>query len=126
MKVLDWTGTKHRALVNLGGGPRPTPTTAKGVPIYLHDYFGPGRDAKMVSTKTRELKEDGLDYKDVPLLTGDESRAAEVHDVEFPKLLDPVDDQPPATVITQVSATADGNCRICGVASDDGAISKWS
>ncbi len=122
VKVLDWTGTKHRALVNLGGGPRPTPTTVKGVPIYVHGYFGPGRDAKIVSTKTRELKEDGLDYKDVPLLTGDESRAAEVRDVEFPKLLDPVDDQPPATVVTQVARTADGKWRICGVASDDGAI----
>ncbi len=122
VQVLDWTGTKHRALVNLGGGPRPTPTTVKGVPIYVHDYFGPGRDAKVVSTKTHELKDDGLDYKDVPLLTGDESRAAEVHNIDFPKLLDPVDDQPPATVVTQVSRTADGQWRVHGVASDDGVI----
>ncbi len=124
VKVLDWTGTKHRALVNLGGGPRPTPTTAKGVPIFLHDYFGPGRDAKVVSTKTHELHDDGLDYHDVPLLTGDESRAAEVHGVAFPRLLDPVDDQPPATVITNVSRAGDGKLLVGGVASDDGTIRK--
>ena len=58
----------------------------------------------------------------MPLLTGDESRVAEVKDVEFPKLLDPVDDLPPATVITQVSRTADGKWRIRGVASDNGVI----
>jgi hypothetical protein len=37
-----------------------------------------------------------------PLVTGDELRVAEVRDVEFPKLLDPVDDLPPTTVITHV------------------------
>ena len=37
--------------MNLGGGPRPTPKTEKGVPVYLHDWFGPGRHAKVVSTK---------------------------------------------------------------------------
>ncbi len=124
VKVLDWTGTKHRALVNLGGGPRPTPKTAKGVPVFLHDYFGPGRDAKVVSTKTHELHDDGLDYHDVPQLTGDESRAAEVHGVEFPRLLDPVDDQPPATVITNAARAGDGKVRVSGVASDDGTIRK--
>ena len=124
VKVLDWTGTKHRALVNLGGGPRPTPKTVKGVPVFLHDYFGPGRDAKVVSTKTHELHDDGLDYHDVPQLTGDESRAAEVHGVEFPRLLDPVDDQPPATVITNVARAADGKIRVSGVASDDGTIRR--
>ncbi|HVS40321.1 MAG TPA: hypothetical protein VMS17_32490, partial [Gemmataceae bacterium] len=122
VKLLDWTGSKARALVNLGGGPRPTPKTEKGVPIYIHDYFGPGRDAKIVSTKTHELKEDGLDYKDVPPLTGDESRAAEVSGVAFPQLLHPVDDQPPATVVTGISRMKDGKWLIRGVASDDGPI----
>ena len=57
-----------------------------------------------------------------PLLTGDESRAAEVRDVEFPRLLDPVDDQPPTTVITRIERIADGKVRVNGVASDDGAV----
>ena len=38
----------------------------------------------------------------MPKLTGDESRAAEVTDVAFPNPLHPVDDLPPATVITSV------------------------
>ncbi len=63
-----------------------------------------------------------MDYKDVPLLTGDESRAAEVHDADFPKLLDPVDDEPPATVVTRISRTSDGKWKVRGVAEDDGAI----
>jgi hypothetical protein len=122
VKLLDWTGSKGRALVNLGGGPRPTPKTAKGVPIYIHDYFGPGRDAKVVSTKTHELKGDGLAYKEVPLLTGDESRAAEVHDVAFPTLLDPVDDVPPATVITHVGPLEDGRLVVRGTTSDNDSV----
>ena len=69
LKVENWTGTKNRAIVNLGGGPRPTPKTDKGVLIYLHDYFGPGRDAKIVSTKTMELKSDGFKPRTTITLT---------------------------------------------------------
>src|SRR5262249_21267158 len=79
VKTQHWTGSKDRALVNRGGGPRPEPSTERGVPVYIHDWFGPGRHAKIVSTKTRELNQDGLAYHAVPLLTGDESRVAEVH-----------------------------------------------
>ena len=102
LEVTNWTGDKKRAIVNLGGGPRPTPKSEMGVPIYLHDHFGPGRHAKIVSTKTRELKSDGLEYREEALVTGDESRVAEVKGIEFPKLLDPVDDLPPTTVITHL------------------------
>ncbi|HJT79516.1 MAG TPA: G8 domain-containing protein [Gemmataceae bacterium] len=124
VRLLDWTGSPHRALVNLGGGPRPVPKTAKGVPIYIHDYFGPGRDAKVVSTRTHELKDDGLDYKEVPLLTGDESRAAEVHGVAFPSLLDPVDDLPPATAITYVGPLEGGRLVVRGTTSDNGTVKR--
>ena len=35
VKTLNWKdNSKAKALVNLGGGPRPTPKTAKGVPVY--------------------------------------------------------------------------------------------
>jgi hypothetical protein len=123
VKLLNWTGDKRRALVNRGGGPRPEPTTEKGVPIYLHDWFGPGRHAKVVSTKTRELHSDRLTYRDEPLLTGDESRAAEVRDVVFPTLLDPVDDLPPVTVITHV-AKANGKMVVRGTTSDNGTVKR--
>jgi hypothetical protein len=123
VKTVDWKGDKRRALVNRGGGPRPEPKTEKGVPVYLHDWFGQGRTAKVVSTKTKELKEDGLQYREEPLLTGDESRTAEVHDVAFPKLLDPVDDLPPATVITHIRRT-DGKVIVRGVTSDNGTVKR--
>jgi hypothetical protein len=123
VKVTNWTGDRRRALVNLGGGPRPQPKTAKGVPVYLHDYFGPGRHAKIVSTKTRELKSDGLKYREVPLLTGDESRVAEVKGVKFPRLLDPVDDLPPTTVITHVRRVG-GKVVVRGTAADNGVIKR--
>jgi hypothetical protein len=87
-------------LVNLGGGPRNDPKTEKGVPIYLHDYYGPGKHAMIVSTRSHEYKRDPDKFHAEPPLTGDESRVAEVTDIEFPKLLDPVDDLPPATVVT--------------------------
>jgi hypothetical protein len=87
-------------LVNLGGGPRPDPTTKQGVPVYLHDYYGPGRHAMVVSTRSPEYKANPQRFREDPPLTGDESRVAEVKDIEFPKVLDPVDDIAPATIIT--------------------------
>ena len=52
------------------------------------------------------------------------NHAAEVRDVEFPKLLDPVDDTPPATVITHVTTAPGGKVIVRGVASDNGVIKK--
>ena len=43
-------------------------------------------------------------FREDPPLTGDESRVAEVKDIEFPKVLDPVDDIAPATIITSPAA----------------------
>lgn len=124
VKTVDWVGTKDRALVNLGGGPRPTPKTEKGVPVILHDWFGPGRHARVVSTKTKELREDGFSYKEEPLLTGDESRVAEVREVEFPTLLQPVDDLPPVTVITHIGKPESGTLVVRGTTSDNGPVAK--
>ncbi len=124
VKTVNWAGNQNRAIVNLGGGPRPTPKTEKCVPIYLHDHFGPGRHAKVVSTKTRELKSDGLEYREEPLLTGDQSRVAEVKGVEFPKVLDPVDDLPPATVITHIRRLERNKVLVRGTTSDNGTVKR--
>jgi hypothetical protein len=124
VKLIDWSGDKARALVNRGGGPRPKPTTELGVPVFLHDWFGPGRHAKVVSTKANDFRADGQNYREESLLTGDESRVAEVREVEFPKLLDLVDDLPPATVITAVVALPGGKVIVRGVASDNGVVTK--
>jgi hypothetical protein len=124
VKVLDRKDRNQRALVNLGGGPRPTPKTPHGVPIYLHDYYGKNRHAKVVSTRARDLINDGNRYRAEPPLTGDESRVAEVRDVPFPRLLEPVDDLPPATVITRVRPAGAGKLLVSGTTSDNGTVTR--
>ena len=71
VKTTNWEPRSRRreaAIVNLGGGPRPQPKTEKGVPIYLHDWFGPGRTAMVVSTRSPEYKAepDQLPGRDAP------------------------------------------------------------
>jgi hypothetical protein len=56
-------------------------------------------------------------------LTGDESVAAEVRDIEFPQLLTPVDDLPPATIVTHARITG-GRVFVQGVSHDDGEVAK--
>jgi hypothetical protein len=123
VKVVDNKGAERRALVNLGGGPRPTPKTPKGVPVYLHDWYGPGRHAKVASTKAKDLLGDGNQYGEETGLTGDESRVARVTGVEFPKVLEPVDDLPPATVVTGVSSK-DGSLLVRGTSADNGVVRR--
>lgn len=123
VRVIDNKGAEKRALANLGGGPRPTPKTPKGVPYYFHDWYGPGRDAKVVSTKAKDLLADGNDYGEETGLTGDESRRARVTGVAFPKVLDPVDDLPPATVILFVVPTGD-RVMVRGVTADNGTVRR--
>ena len=104
VRVTDGPGESldrpAKPLVNRGGAQRPAPTTARGVPVYIHDLFGPGRDAKVESTAAKDFGADGLRYRECDGITGDESRLAEVKHVAFPQLLKPVDDQPPATIVT--------------------------
>lgn len=121
VKLVNWTGGDDRALANLYNDKSLRPT-AKGVPMYFHDYFGPNRAAKVVSSLATDLLGDGNTYGEVPLLTGSRSRVAEVRDVEFPELLDPVDDQPPATVITQVLRRDAGKVLVRGTTSDNGTV----
>ena len=125
VKVLERPAKGQKAVVNLGGGPRPTPTTEHSVAYYFHDWYGPGRHAKVVSTKAKDLLKDGNTYRSDPPLTGDESRVAEVRDVEFPTVLSPTDDSPPTTVITSVSkSTTVGKLLVRGTTADDGAVKR--
>jgi hypothetical protein len=125
VKVVDRRDGNRRALINLGGGPRPQPKTPTSVPVILHDYFGSGKTAMVVSTRSGEFKnEESKGFKsDVPL-TGDESRVVEIKPVPFPKLLDPVDDLPPTTVITHVVQLEGGKLCVRGAAADNGTITK--
>ena len=123
--ITNWQGgERQRALVNRGGGPRPKPTTATGVPIYLHDWFGAGRTAKVASTAAQDFGADGLTYRSEKDLTGDESRVAEVKNIPWPELLHPVDDLPPATVILSTRKQADGKLLVRGVTQDNGDVTE--
>jgi hypothetical protein len=113
----------RRALVDLGGGPQPEPKTKQGVTIYIHDWYGPGKHAKVVSVKSGEYKAAPNDYKSDPPLTGEKSRVAETTGIDFPKLLDPVDDLPPQTIITSIEARGD-KLLIKGIASDNGDVKR--
>jgi hypothetical protein len=124
VKTINWNdSSKAKALANLGGGPRPQPKTEKGVPIYLHDWFGTGRHALVVSSRSPEFKAEPTKFHPEPPLTGDESRVAEVADVAFPQPLDPVDDLPPATVITHAKRVG-GKLTVRGTTSDNGTVKR--
>lgn len=125
LKTITWKdGSRRKAIVNLGGGPRPTPKTSQGVPVYVHDWFGPGRHAVVVSTRSPEYKASPEKYRAIAPLTGDESRAAEIKGVTLPKVLDPVDDLPPTTVITHVSRPANGKVTVRGTTADNGPVRR--
>jgi hypothetical protein len=94
-----------------------------GVPIFFHDYFGPGKTAKVMSVGAQELAAGGHDYREEPQLTGKSTRVTEVHDVTFPKLLDPIDDLPPTTVITHV-LKAGGKVIVRGTAADNETVAR--
>jgi hypothetical protein len=123
VQFINRNDNNRRALVNLGGGPRPQPKTPTSVPVILHDYYGSGRHARVVSAKSGEVRAEGNSYKSDSPLTGDESRVLEVRDVPFPQLLNPIDDLPPSTVITSVTRTSDG-WLVRGWAEDNGEIKQ--
>lgn len=125
VKVTDRPEKQAKyTLVNLGVSPRYGPKTAHGVPIYLHDYYGPGRHAQVVSTRAKDLIGDGSKFRAEPPLTGDESRVMEVANIPFPQLLDPLDDLPPTTVITHVRKLTDSKWQVLGTTADNGAVKR--
>ena len=107
-------------LVNRGVGTRVPPIT-NGVPIFIHDHYGLGRHAKVVSIAAKDLMEDGHPYREEPGLTSHESRVTEVSDVAWPELLNPRDDLPPATVVTSVRSHL-AKLVVAGVTHDNGEI----
>ncbi|HVR84227.1 MAG TPA: G8 domain-containing protein [Planctomycetota bacterium] len=90
------------------------------IPYYFHDWYGPGRTAKLLTAQMAERANDGLEYKDGPApFAGKHMKSAEVRDVEFPELLSPVDDLPPATIITSVSKGV-----VRGTTCDNGTVKR--
>jgi hypothetical protein len=77
----------------------------------------------VVSNRARDLSGDREKHRPVKKLTGEQSLAAEVTGVEFPQLLAPVDDQPPATVVLATRRTG-GQVIVQGVSHDNGEIAS--
>ncbi|MHA3774322.1 G8 domain-containing protein [Verrucomicrobiota bacterium sgz303538] len=121
VRLLERKDGSRRALVDRGGGARTAPITEAGVPVYLHDYYGPGRTAKVASTSATALTNDGHAWRKETPLTGDDSVVTEVTDVPFPQLLNPVDDLAPATIITS-ARLQDGKVVVTGISHDNGDI----
>ncbi len=102
------------------------------MPVYFHDYYGPGRHAKVVWKHSKHHANDGLPYHEEKPLTVkyygpysiNHTAVAEVKDVEFPKLLDPVDDLPPTTVITHVRKLDGGKLAVRGSTADNGTVKR--
>jgi len=93
------------------------------VPIYLHNHFGQGKHAMIVSIKSGEYRSAEKDFRSEGPITGNESRLREVKDVTFPELLTPIDDVPPATMITRVIRD-DNKAIIRGCTIDNGIVKK--
>lgn len=90
------------------------------IPYVFHDWYGPGRHAKLLTAQMAEKANDGLEYKEGPApFVGRKMKSAEAKDIAFPELLTPVDDLPPATVITSVSKGA-----VRGTTSDNGVVKR--
>src|SRR5262249_20634119 len=62
-------------------------------------------------------------FREEPGLTSKGTRATEVKGVPFPKLLDPVDDLPPTTVITHVRKFG-ATLVVRGTTADNGTVAK--
>jgi hypothetical protein len=109
-------------VVDLGGGPR-NRKLEHAVAYYFHDYFEPGRVIKVVSAEFAVSLTDAA-YTPIEGFTGKDVRAADAS-TDFPTLLTPVDDLPPATLITSVRQ-ANGKVLVRGVSQDNGDIASVS
>jgi hypothetical protein len=125
----DRIGGSKRELLAVTPVVSAAPSTPQDVmPVYLHDHYGPGRHAKAVWIHSKHYADDGLKYREEKPLcgkhTGMETVVAEVSEIEFPKLLDPVDDLPPTTVITHATRLADGKLHVRGTTADNGQVKR--
>jgi hypothetical protein len=110
--------SRYGKVVDLGGGPR-NDKLQFPVAYYFHDYPSEGRATKVLSARFA----DEPTYRSMEGFTGKDVRAAEVESPEFPKLLAPVDDLPPATMITSVRRVK-GRLVVRGVTQDNGDVAS--
>lgn len=113
---LNNSTSRENGVVDFGGGPR-TRKTENPVSYFFHDTLVPGTVLQVASIHIPAVWKEG-DYRRIDGWTGLEARAAEVKRIPFPQLLAPVDDLPPATLITRMEP--DGSRRtLRGVSHDN-------
>ena len=119
---VSWPGSESRQgkVVDLGGGPR-NDKLENSVAYYFHGYPTASEMTKVVSVKFPAAMS-GAEFASVDKFTGKDVRATKTTPVAFPQLLDPVDDLPPATVITSARKQADGKLLVRGVTHDNGEV----
>jgi hypothetical protein len=71
-----------------------------GLTYYFHDQPKEKRTTKVVAVELYPKLAGGDHYVKIEGFTGKHVKAKLLGEVEFPKLLDPVDDLPPATIVT--------------------------
>jgi len=106
-------------MVDFGGGPR-TNKTEPAVSYYFHDAPLPGMLTQVASAQIPAIAQNAA-YRSVDGWTGPDARAAAVKDIAFPALLAPLDDLPPATLITSIRPIGDKH-EVRGVAHDNGEV----
>jgi len=110
-------------IVDFGGGPH-TNRVDHPVGYFFHDLPMPGNVTRVANARILDAaKESG--YRSIDGWTGGDARATEAKGTAFPELLAPVDDLPPATLITSIK-TEGAKTRLRGIAHDNGEIAKVS
>jgi hypothetical protein len=128
-----------RALGFSKGGGIPAAKAASGKPLAVESYIpvekGTGENASssgnladgpaLSPAAAKEMKRRLLENAGDPLLDSPSGPpAATLSSAAFPKPLDPVDDLPPATVVTFVGKAADGKWVVRGTTSDNGVVKR--
>lgn len=116
-------GDARRPVFNRGGSARSDRLTASGVTYVLHDHFGAGRDARLVALEKERTEESPRDSGKTSPMIGPDVVIKEAGDVEFPVLLHPVDDEPPATAVLSVRKEKQ-QWVVRGISHDNGEVAK--
>jgi len=113
------SSSDNKCVVDFGGGPH-TNKTEYPVNYYFHAVPEPHRVTRVVSIKSPAIAKDNA-FHTIDDWTGPEARAAIVNDVQFPELLAPRDEVPPATLITGIQAMGKKHV-LYGISHDNGEI----
>ena len=116
--TLNGSSATRGKVVDLGGGPR-NDRLEFPVAYYFYDQPTAKGVTKVMSARFPDRLEG---FGEIEGFTGRDVRAASAEGVAFPQLLDPVDDLPPATLITGTRVGKGGELVVSGVSHDNGEI----